>query len=111
MPLTLSVSSVMEVRSARVFCVFIATSRRARPTFTVSHTNRGVMNKESTVSCQEMINMAMSELMITTTLERSEDAVLVTTLCTPPTSFARRDWISPVRVEVKNRSGMYWRCR
>ncbi len=37
-------------------------------------------------------------------------AVVVTTLCTPPTSFARRDWISPVRVVVKKRNGMYCRC-
>ena len=41
--------------------------------------------------------------MITTTLDRTDDAVSVTTVCTPPTSLARRDWISPVRVDVKNR--------
>ena len=85
----------MAVRSASVFCVFVATSRRALPTFTVSHTNSGVMKSDRTVSCQERINMAMSELMITTTFDRMLEAVSVTTLCTPPTSFARRDWISP----------------
>ena len=34
----------------------------------------------------------------------------VTTDWTPPTSLARRLWISPVRVSVKKRSGMRWRC-
>ena len=36
-------------------------------------------------------------------------AVSVTTAWTPPTSFARRLWISPVRVSVKKRSGIRWR--
>ena len=36
-------------------------------------------------------------------------AVLVTTFCTPPMSFEIRDWISPVRVRVKNASDR--RCR
>ena len=38
--------------------------------------------------------------------DRMVEAVSVTTDWMPPTSFARRDWISPVRVSVKNRSGM-----
>ena len=41
--------------------------------------------------------------MITTTLDRTDDAVSVTTVETPPTSLESRDWISPVRVDVKNR--------
>ena len=45
----------------------------------------------------------------TATLDVMDDAVSVTTACTPPTSFARRLWISPVRVAVKNRSGIRWR--
>ncbi len=40
----------------------------------------------------------------------TELAVSVTTAWTPPTSFARRLWISPVRVSVKKRSGIDWRC-
>ena len=40
-----------------------------------------------------------------------DDAVSVTTAWTPPTSFASRLWISPVRVAVKNRSGIRWRWR
>ena len=43
------------------------------------------------------------------TFETIEVAVLVTTLCTPPMSFEMRDWISPVRVRVKNASDR--RCR
>jgi hypothetical protein len=42
-------------------------------------------------------------------LERHDDAVLVTTVWTPPTSFASLDWISPVLVPVKNASGIDWR--
>jgi len=39
-----------------------------------------------------------------TVFESTEEAVFVTTFCTPPTSFCRRDWSSPVRVAVKKRS-------
>jgi hypothetical protein len=45
-----------------------------------------------------------------TTLAKIDDAVDVTTVCTPPTSLASRDWISQVRVAVKNRSDIRWRC-
>ena len=45
----------------------------------------------------------------TATFDVIDAAVSVTTDCTPPTSLARRLWISPVRVAVKNRSGI--RCR
>ena len=41
--------------------------------------------------------------------ENTELAVSVTTDWTPPTSFASRLWISPVRVSVKKRSGIRWR--
>ena len=37
---------------------------------------------------------------------RDRAAVSVTTAWTPPTSLASRLWISPVRVSVKNRSGI-----
>ena len=52
----------------------------------------------------------MIVLMMVTTFESTVDAVSVTTDCTPPTSLASLDWISPVRVVVKNRSGIAWRC-
>ena len=45
------------------------------------------------------------------TLETIEVAVLVTTFWTPPMSLAIRDWISPVRVRVKNASARRWRWR
>ena len=53
--------------------------------------------------------MATRLLTTVTTFERIDDAVLVT-VWTPPTSLARRDWISPVRVPVKKDSGIDWRC-
>ena len=53
--------------------------------------------------------MAIIVLSAMATLLVIELAVSVTTACTPPTSFARRLWISPVRVSVKNRRGMLWR--
>ena len=68
-PLTLSVSSVMAVRSASVCCVFVDTARRARPTLTVSHRKNGIRNSDSTVSGTDRISMAASVLMMTTTLD------------------------------------------
>src|ERR1051326_8608693 len=56
------------------------------------------------VSCHDRTYMATKLEMMTTTLERMLEAVSVTTLCTPATSLVRRDWISPVRVEVKKRN-------
>ena len=96
--------------SAIVFCVVEATSRRALPTRTVSHRNNGIRQSDRSVSGTDRNSIATSVEMMTTTLDRIDDAVSVTTVCTPPTSFERRDWISPVRVEVKNRNGMFCRC-
>ena len=79
MPLTLSVSSVIEVMSAIVFWVLVDTSRRARPTLTVSHRNSGISSKESSVSGTESSNIAISVLMIVTTLASTLEAVSVTT--------------------------------
>ena len=67
------------------------------------------MNSDSTVSCHDSRSIAISVLTITTMFDRMLDTVSVNTACTPPTSFAMRDWISPVRVVVKNRKGM--NCR
>ncbi len=52
----------------------------------------------------------MIVLIAIATFDVTELAVSVTTDWTPPTSLARRLWISPVRVSVKNRSGIAWRC-
>ena len=54
--------------------------------------------------------MAAKLEMMITTFERMLEAVSVTMLCTPATSFVSRDWISPVRVEVKNRIDRDCRC-
>ncbi len=61
------------------------------------------------MSCQLSSSIAMIVLTVIATLDVIDAAVSVTTDCTPPTSFARRLWISPVRVAVKNRSGRRWR--
>ena len=52
----------------------------------------------------------MIVLIATARLLVTELAVSVMTAWTPPTSLARRLWISPVRVSVKKRSGIDWRC-
>ena len=57
-----------------------------------------------------MKNMAMIVLMATAMLLVTLLAVSVTTDWTPPTSLDRRLWISPVRVSVKKRRGIAWRC-
>ncbi len=72
--------------------------RRAFPTFAVSQMKNGSMNRDRTVSGTDRISIATSVLAITTTFDRIDDAVSVTTDWTPPMSFASRDWISPVRV-------------
>ena len=68
------------------------------------------MPSDSTVSRQSMKSIATTVLMTMTRLVTTLLAVSVTTAWMPPTSFARRLWISPVRVSVKKRSGMFWRC-
>ena len=61
------------------------------------------------MSCQESRNIATIVEIAMATLDVIDAAVSVTTACTPPTSLASRLWISPVRVAVKNRSGIRWR--
>ncbi len=68
------------------------------------------MPSESSVSCQLSSSIAMTVLATIATFAVIEDAVSVTTDWMPPTSLARRLWISPVRVAVKNRSGRRCRC-
>ena len=50
-----------------------------------------------------MASAAIVEIRVTA-LDRIVDAVSVIAVCNPPTSLASRDWISPVRVAVKNHS-------
>ena len=74
-PDTESVSSVIAVRSASVFCVLLATFRRARPTLTVSQTKIGVMQSDRIVSCTEISSIAIDELAMMTTFDSRLAAV------------------------------------
>ena len=91
MPDTESVSCVMALISAIDSCVSAVTARRTRPTRHVRKTNSGTRISETTVSCHERTTIATRLLDTVTTFERIEDAVLVTTVWTPPTSFASLD--------------------
>ncbi len=70
---------------------------------------KGSSPRDSRDSCQLSRNIATIVLIAIARLLVIELAVSVTTDCTPPTSLARRLWISPVFVSVKKRSGMLWR--
>ena len=109
-PLTLSVSSVTADISASDFWVSLLTSRRTLPTRNVRYMKNGSRPSESSVRRQSIRNIAMIVLIAIARLLVIEDAVSVTTDWTPPTSFERRLWISPVRVSLKKRSGIRWRC-
>ena len=76
--------------------------RRWLPTRRASSTKNGVRPSENSASRQSRNIIAMTVAITVVTLETIEVAVLVTTFCTPPMSLAIRDWISPVRVRVKN---------
>ena len=98
------------VISASDFWVSPLTSRRTLPTRNVRYMKNGSRPSDRSVSRQSMRNIAMTVLIAIARLLVTELAVSVTTDWTPPTSLASRLWISPVRVSVKNRSGMRWRC-
>ena len=106
-----SVSWVMAVTSAVEAWASAATARRRAPTARVSSANTGTVPTATSVSSQERTSMAMRVLMKMTLLESTLETVVVTTVCTPPTSLAIRDCTSPVRVSVKNLSDRLWRCR
>ena len=77
----------------------------------MSHTNRGSRPSENSASRQSRANIATTVARTVVTLETIDVAVEVTTVCTPPMSFAIRDCTSPVRVRVKNASESRWRWR
>ena len=108
-PQTDSVSSVAADISASDFWVSPLTSRRTLPTRKVRYMKNGRRPRDRSVSRQSMMNIAMTVLSAIAMFAVTMLAVSVTTDWTPPTSFARRLWISPVRVSVKNRSGIRWR--
>jgi hypothetical protein len=97
-------SAITPWRSVVIFLRWLPT-RRATPT------NTGVSASEKTASRQSSRIIATIVAATVVTLETIEVAVLVTTVCTPPMSLAMRDWISPVRVRVKNASERRWRWR
>jgi hypothetical protein len=103
-PDTDRVSSVIALIDASASCVERDTRRRRWPTARVSQKKAGTVNTDTMVSCQLMITMATIDDTNVTTLARMVEAVVVTTDCTPPTSLASRDWISPVLVLVKKAS-------
>ena len=110
MPDTDRVSSVIAVRSARLCCATDCSARRDLPTRKVKKTNIGTRINDMTVSLQDSTHIATKLEAMITTFERMLEAVSVTMLCTPATSLVSRDWISPVRVDVKKRIDRDCRC-
>ena len=95
--------------SAIAPCLTVVILRRWLPTRRASSTKNGSSARQNSARRQSSRNIATTLAMTVVTLETIDAAVLVTTFCTPPMSFAIRDWISPVRVRVKNASES--RCR
>ena len=110
-PETLSDSCTSEEMSAIAPCLTVVIFLRWLPTRRASSTKNGVSPSENSASRQSSRNIATTLATTVVTLETIEVAVVVTTVCTPPMSLAIRDWISPVRVFVKNASESRWRCR
>ena len=75
----------------------------------VMSTNTGSSAKAAIESRQSSSTMATDVVTTVVTFETTEVAVVVTTVWTPPMSFAIRDCTSPVRVRVKKASDS--RCR
>ena len=71
--------------------------------------NGSMPEREQRSAASRCRNIATIVLIAMARLLVSDAAVSVTTAWTPPTSLASRLWISPVRVSVKNRSGIRWR--
>src|SRR5262249_50225914 len=83
----------------------------APPTRQPTQTKTGSTPKAKAPGRQSSRNLAPPAASTVVTLDTIDVAVLVTTLCTPPMSFAIRDWISPVRVRVKKANERRCRCR
>ncbi len=90
--------------SAIVSCFVVVIRFRSFPTRRVRTTNSGTRASPNTARRQSRRNIATTAARTVVTLETIEVAVEVTTVCTPPMSFAMRDCTSPVRVRVKNAS-------
>ena len=109
MPDTDSDSSVIAVISDSDSWVRRASRCRRRPTRTCTATKIGMRISDTIVSCQDSRIIETSAAATVTTLDRMLVAVLVSTVRTPLTSLASRDWIAPVFVAVKNASSIFWR--
>jgi hypothetical protein len=77
----------------------------------VSHAKNGTTQNVRTVSSQLNTSIATSELIRMTTFASESWATWVITSSISPTSFVSLDWISPVLVSVKKRSGIRFRLR
>ena len=107
MPLTLTVSSVIALMSARLSCVWLGD---APPDLADAvgqvHEERQQAERQQRSAASRCTTIATTVVMTMTRLAKTLLAVSVTTAWTPPTSLDSRLWISPVRVSVKKRSGM-----
>ena len=110
MPETLRVSCVIAVSSESDSCVSPAILARTCPTRRCTITSTGMITIAMIVRRQSMMIIATSEAMTVTTLPRMLVTVFVSTPATPPTSFCRRDWMTPVLVRVKKLSSIACRC-
>ena len=92
----------MAVNSAVDRWASAAMARRFLPTKRLMAKKNGADATATMVNSHDRTIIAITVLMRMTQLDSTSETVLVTTRCTPPTSSATRDWISPVRVSVKN---------
>ena len=110
-PETDSDSCTSEEMSAIDSWRVIEISRRAAPTFRVIRTKIGISPSATIASSHWIRNIAITVAITVVTVDITEVAVEVSTLSTPPMSFAIRLCTSPVRVFVKNASDIRCRCR
>jgi hypothetical protein len=91
MPETESDSCTWLDRSASVSWVVFAIRRRSLPTRRVSSAKIGISPSANSARIQLRRSMPTTVATTVVTFEVIEVAVLVTTLCTPPTSLESRD--------------------
>jgi hypothetical protein len=108
MPLTDSDSVTMAAIAAICFCRCVVIRFRSRPTRRAIQTKHGSSASDTRVSRQSSASIATTVATTAVRLETSEVAVEVTVACMEPMSLAMRDCTSPVRVLVKNASGICW---
>jgi hypothetical protein len=77
---------------------------RRRPTRICTKMKIGIRISVMMVSCQDRMIIETRAALTVTTLDRIDVAVLVSTVRTPLTSLASRDWMAPVLVAVNHRA-------